>query len=511
SAVRPACGGGSPAVSACQPEAMGRGSASGTASVAPSSGGRSGGEVAERVARPSDARSLREKTRDELHESGETVMFSHILLPVLAHGSRLIYAPDEVVAHIAGKVFGMVSTACTASTVDARKFSDNLPRDVKKLMKEYWPIMVSFTIGVLIFHRYAQTLKCAMQNTFLGWADWNREMGMVARFFSISALMVVRLIVSNVLPFTSPAFAYLIAKSQPEGEGVAGTFYLLACSMPAGALIPLLDTFAKRYYDCEFLVTKYASIATDYLPFSFWVRPLFMEPAFLSAKKAGFDDKGAASAAVLTGHFMIWAGPATTMHQRMFVPDIITCVLIQPLGLMEDVAVVLATWAGETPQSQKAAQIALYVFMLLMNCVQYITSRSEFIAFTSMHAASSARHLIVGALTLIFLTLKFLQPVNEPSTTSTFTTSAISFCATEHTNVTAVTWTVLQVSAEAVMCSVLAKVLVNCFPCVDVDTLVLDRDVGDVHQGTWCDVTAQPRGDLMPYASQHAAGRPLLG
>merc|ERR1712151_555773 len=102
-----------------------------------------------------------------------------------------------------------------------------------------------------------------------------------------------------------------------------------------------------------------------------------MEPAFVAAKKADVgDDASAAAAAVLAGHFMIWSGPATTMHQRKFVPDIITCILIQPLGLMEDVAVILATWAGETPKSQKDAQIALYVFMLLMNCVQYVASRS---------------------------------------------------------------------------------------------------------------------------------------
>merc|ERR1719188_1270500 len=105
-----------------------------------------------------------------------------------------------------------------------------------EFMNKNWPVIVSFTLGMYIFHRYAQALKCAMQNTFLGWAHWNQEMGAVAHFFSISALMIVRLVVSNVFPFTSPAFAYLIAKSQPEGEEVAGTLYLLACSMPAGAL-----------------------------------------------------------------------------------------------------------------------------------------------------------------------------------------------------------------------------------------------------------------------------------
>merc|ERR1712083_205175 len=155
---------------------------------------------------------------------------------------------------------------------------------------------------------------------------------------------------------------------------------------------------------------------------------------------ADLEDASAASAAVLAGHFMIWAGPATTMHQRKFVPDILTCILIQPLGLMKD------------------AQIALYVFMLLMNCVQYFASRSG-------HAASRDQHVLVGALTLIFLTMKYVEPVSEPATTTTLTTTTKPLCATEHTNVNAVIGTVLQVSVQAVLCSVVAKVVVSIMRC----------------------------------------------
>merc|ERR1719188_1796767 len=126
-----------------------------------------------------------------------------------------------------------------------------------------------------------------------------------------------------------------------------------------------------------FLFTKYASLFTDYLPFSFWVRPFFMEPAFAAALSEGLGDVSAAVAAVLAGHFMIWSGAPTTMHQRKFIPDIVTCILIQPLGLFEDVGVILATWAGATAQSQKEAQIALYVFMLLMNMVQYFSTQRQ--------------------------------------------------------------------------------------------------------------------------------------
>merc|ERR1712203_1075702 len=100
--------------------------------------------------------------------------------------------------------------------------------------------------------------------------------------------------------------------------------------MPAGALVPLLDKLAETLTAKKFWATKYVSLLTDYLPFSFWVRPFIMEPAYRAAKEAKLEGASAASAAVLAGHFMIWAGPPTTMHQRNFVPDVLTCVLMQP-------------------------------------------------------------------------------------------------------------------------------------------------------------------------------------
>merc|ERR1719163_904177 len=101
-----------------------------------------------------------------------------------------------------------------------------------------------------------------------------------------------------------------------------------------------------------------------------------MEPAFVLVHKAGMSsDDSAAAAAVLAGHFMIWAGPATTMYSRKFVPDWWTCVFIQPLGLLEDVAIVLAAWAGEPgTNNQQYAEISLYFFMLLMNGIRAILS-----------------------------------------------------------------------------------------------------------------------------------------
>ena len=68
---------------------------------------------------------------------------------------------------------------------------------------------------------------------------------------------------------------------------------------------------------------------------------------------------------------MFWAGPATTMHQRLYVPDWTTAALIQPLGLAEDVAVVIATWAASDPRNAIHAELALYLFMLAMNAANY--------------------------------------------------------------------------------------------------------------------------------------------
>merc|ERR1712203_663192 len=43
------------------------------------------------------------QARDFIDDTG-TILLSHLILPVLAHGSPLIYAPDEVACHVAGKV-----------------------------------------------------------------------------------------------------------------------------------------------------------------------------------------------------------------------------------------------------------------------------------------------------------------------------------------------------------------------------------------------------------------------
>merc|ERR1740116_601649 len=114
------------------------------------------------------------------------------------------------------------------------------------LSRKLWDNVCFCAIGAValcVFFYYAHAITCLLQNVFLGWADINRTCNLFVRFLSISLMMVVRLLVSNVLPFTSPAFAFLIAKSQPPDSEWAGTFYLIACSMPAGAVVPLSDYF----------------------------------------------------------------------------------------------------------------------------------------------------------------------------------------------------------------------------------------------------------------------------
>lgn len=222
----------------------------------------------------------------------------------------------------------------------------------------------------------------------------------------------------------------------------------------------------------EFIATNIASKITDYLPFSFWVKPYLMRPAWKVARDGAQADEGkSCSAATLAGHFMIWAGPATTMYQRQFVPDLVTAVLIQPLGLMEDVAVILATWAGESATAQTEAEVALYVFMLILNIVRFgIRCRSE-----DPHSGNEkqswnwqrkVQHLIVGSLTLVTIYVRLYVVTKNPlitvptGTTTTTTTTTIAGtpqCGETHTNTKAMFETVAIVSFLAVLFRVIAR------------------------------------------------------
>jgi hypothetical protein len=214
--------------------------------------------------------------------------------------------------------------------------------------------------------------------------------------------------------------------------------------------------------DDEFRATEFFSRFTDHLPFTFWVKPCIMQPAFsLVADGTGAPTEAAATAAVLSGHFMVWAGPATTCYQRLFVPDWVTCALIQPLGLMEDVAVVLSTWAGESPASQRAAEISLYAFMFLMNLVHAATVKV-------LSRKDKVQHVIVGCLVVAALSIRcfFDNPfITVPSVITAATTAAptpamgAGSCASEHANTKAMLETAGWVSFLACLFNVAASAL----------------------------------------------------
>jgi hypothetical protein len=213
----------------------------------------------------------------------------------------------------------------------------------------------------------------------------------------------------------------------------------------------------EDYYDNHFKATQFMSWVTDWLPFSWWVRIFVMAPMYRATEKFGSQSQQIAigagngndtrkneelplTAAVLTGHFMFWAGPATSMYSRQFVPDWTTCCLIQPIGHAADIAVVLATWAGQSVDSRHQAEKGLYVFMMLMNVVSYFTRSS----------LNLLEHGIVIVLTFIMLVVRCAGfyapfPEHEEVTTTTATLSP-PLCATEHTNVKVVLETCAWVS-----------------------------------------------------------------
>jgi len=386
----------------------------------------------------------------------QTVLFQRILDPMLAHGSAAIYAPDLTIEKVCGMLTSYASTESPAP--EGASLKDRALTSAKEWIKTHKLLCVAVFAAGVLFMLKSKALTCFFKRAFIGWAIYNQGLGPGMRFLSISGMMILRLAVSNVLPFTSPAFAFLIATSQPPGEDYMGVVYLLACSMPAGLVVPFFDwllywgrravrwseaeqaadagyDFGKgaRQFDHHFIFTGWCTKMTDYLPFSFWVRPFFMQPAFSATITAGAETKSASAVAVLAGHFMIWAGPATSMYQRLFVPDWVTCCFIQPLGLLEDVAVVLAEWAGSAPGNEKAAEVSLYVFMLYMNLVAFYTSwiakgRPD-------NNKELIQHLLVGLMTVLLAvwrhvaekenTIVHLVLPDQSSTTQTTTALAV--------------------------------------------------------------------------------------
>lgn len=507
---------------------------------------------------------------------GPTIVKDYMLKPILRHTSHLIYAPEDAVRQLLlflGSVNpfedGIGETWSRIWGFFKRKARDPF----------FWVFAMFVAIGIAMFVTKGTSIKCLLQDVFMGWAEWNRAATIPVRFISICVMMILRLLVSNVLPFTSPAFAYLIAKSQPDNLEWQGTFYLLVCSMPAGLVIPIMDYVFSLCFKPEdsednsyrFRATECMSRLTDYLPFSFWVRPYFMEPAFfavieaqqqrderLRQEKIKFEAslresqdvedpkrqnslegprgslipdqdalleilgkasmalpgntspnapqtpylervasdsrlsqstdpvvqdqrcKSAATAAVLAGHFMIWAGPATTMYQRKFVPDWWTCTIIQPLGLMEDVAVILATWAGVSLTSRRHAEVSLLGFMAVMNvvdyfCIEEVKDEKErnWLKQARKGLYDIIEHAIVFVLTIITACIRgqCLWPFDDsyascswPMTPSDNTTvvdlvASPQACAAMHTNVSAIIGTLAWVSFLALIFHILASLL----------------------------------------------------
>lgn len=423
------------------------------------------------------------KTRNKLFNEGDgkgickkltsTVIFRQILGPILHHGSAMIYAPDEVFTQ---KVAGTRRICKSAVSAFVAPFRPSALRQNWQA-KLFWFIL--FGVAAFFLKEHSSFLKCWTQNTFLGWAKWNQDQPWLQRGLSICVMMILRLAVSNVLPFTSPAFAYLIAVSQPEGQDWMGVFYLLICSAPAGAVVPMLDgilywitrPFIRQDWankNNHFLATEFLSFLTDRLPFSFWVRPYFMEPAFESVCKGdpGWSDEFAASTAVMAGHFMIWAGPATTMHTRKFVPDWWTSIIIQPLGMTEDVAVVLATWAGESAKDRQKAELALYAFMLIMNFVNWRTDWKA----TERRPKRHVQRVMVAFLTVFFgvyirwykeFWFPFTNDENAYTTTPAPATDGQQ-CETVHSNVKFMGETIAWVTLMAFLFRIVARCATCC-------------------------------------------------
>jgi len=247
--------------------------------------------------------------RDMLARNDKVLICSHIFKPMISHAAHLFYAPEEAVMKIGSKCWNCTTNYGSFCNCERLKFylgaTDENFRDECSCMGLVCSVLRKNFLFALVtaaffgaFWLKGKMISCKMQLAMTSFAAITRQKSWLMKFPYIALLMTVRLLVSNVLPFTSPVFAYLVSKCMNPDMGYLGVFYMLICSMPAGAVIPFFDAFlsccTNGRGDHRFRFTRLMSWITDHLPFSFWVKCFFMEPVFEAADREFYATSEAA-------------------------------------------------------------------------------------------------------------------------------------------------------------------------------------------------------------------------
>jgi len=202
----------------------------------------------------------------------------------------------------------------------------------------------------------------------VGFCTWSRRQNLFVRFWGFVILMSIRLVVSTLVPPTSPAFGIIIQAATPDEEKWTSMPCFLAASAVAGAWPWMLDKFLQILTGKDFQFTMAAKYFADNYPLTCWTGPAMRE-AFHRMNGDGDEEHGklGASFAVVVGHVVPFMGAQTTIMQRYFLPHPADTILSQPLGMTEDLVSMALAEAVSNPVLASASMTVLIV-VLNMAC-----------------------------------------------------------------------------------------------------------------------------------------------
>jgi len=296
--------------------------AEGTASQQPQQDVETG-PAGGRASQKPDVDELIKETREELKKKDEMAI-THLVYAALDHASTAISHPDSTIKH--GFEF-----AKGKNLVEWRK-------EATSVMVKLWGwvqtnrVKVSvMVVGLGLSALNAKTMVQCMKNLAKSYCEWSQSKPLNVRFGGFLVLMSVRLIVSTLVPPTSPGFGIIISAATPANEKWTAMPCFLLASAAAGALPYILDKIIQVFTQKDFEFTMLAKQFVDNYPLTCWTGPAMKETFYQVYQSAEEKDKQCekrlfkyrkmgASFAVIVGHVVPFMGAQTTIMQRFFLP-----------------------------------------------------------------------------------------------------------------------------------------------------------------------------------------------
>jgi len=294
----------------------------------------------------------------------------HLVYATLDHASMAICHPDDV----------FIRARQTANSKTKDEWGQELKDVVSKVKhwvsKHPWKVAL-MVIGLGSTAFKAKTIGQHMLDVAVGYCVWSRRQNLFIRFWGFVALMSVRLVVSTLVPPTSPSFGIIIQAATPDEQMWTAMPCFLAASAVAGAWPWLFDKLLQLFTRQDFYFTMAAKRFADNYPLTCWTGPAMREAYHCMIGEGEQNGKLAASFVVIVGHVVPFMGAQTTVMQQYYLPHPADTLASQPFGMTEDLVSMAMAEATSNPMLASASLTALITFFNLARGLVFSVNKEK--------------------------------------------------------------------------------------------------------------------------------------